>query len=66
MVKNVNVHMFLTVSLFPFYMTKDFGHLTLSSIYTHSTGPNPLSENHRSEHLTNHVTKASEREWLSN
>ena len=29
-----NIHMSLKVSPFPFYMTKDFGHLTLSSIYT--------------------------------
>ena len=30
-----NVHMSITVSLFPFYMTKDFGQITLSSTYTH-------------------------------
>ena len=30
-----NVHISITVSLFPTYITKDFGHLTLSSMYTH-------------------------------
>ena len=30
-----DVHMSLTMSLFPFYLTRDFGHLTLFPIYTH-------------------------------